>query len=489
MNTKIHNLIILGLSFLLLIGEWGCAHHAIAPSPLPESMQQQLGKIGVMARSTEEQKTLGTPGSGRLSNIGRGAGLGAAMGAGVGAQGGMFAIFAIPAFAALGLLGGTIYGAVASEPWQESDTAFRTIVAEMNLNRTLPEHLVAFSRSHSYEITHLSTGPPEAPQEQSRYAAARRDGIDTLLEIQDLTVNLIPAEYSVNPHRELILSARIQLIRTADATVLDDRVVTDKFGPALVLNEWTADHAARFRQEAQQASDRLAEQIVTDYFMVYPFFERVTSGIFLAVHLKGLRPLYPGEEPGLPAGQGIISEEDIRAKYTRGEFRDSISWPIPNEFRIMAQRADALQPTMSWEPFSGPHVTYELKIWRSGRLGPDALVYSRSNIEQASHKLETALEPSSLYYWSVRAHFLEHGKDRITEWSRRSVKPSLMAKIMTSGIAALMPDPVDESFYVFITPPPLSQSPNPAASQSQWFLWGNWPLSPPDSVRQEQSTK
>ena len=488
---KIHNLIILGLSSLLLIGEWGCTHHAIAPSPLPDSMQQQLGKIGVVIRSTEEQKTLGTPGTGRLSNIGRGAGLGAAMGAGVGAlgvQGGPLVVITLPAFAALGLLGGTIYGAVASEPWQVPEATFRTIVAELNLNRAFPEHLTAFSRLHGYEIAHLRTGPREAPQEQARYDSARRDGIDTVLEIQDLTANLIPAEYMVNPHRALLLSAHIQLIRTADATVLDDRVVTDKFGPALLLNEWAADQAARFRQEAQQASDRLAEQIVTDYFMVYPFVEQVTSGFFLAVHLKGLRPLYPGEEPGLPAGQGI-REEDIRARYSRGDFQDSVSRPIPNEFRIMAQRTDVLQPTMSWEPFYGPHVTYELKIWRSGRLGPDDLVYSRTNIKQASHRLETALGPSSLYYWSVRAHFVDQGKDRITEWSRRSVKHSLIAKIVTSGIAALMPDPVDEGFYAFITPPPLSQSPNPVVSQSPWFPWGNWPLSPPDSERRDQSTK
>jgi hypothetical protein len=144
---------------------------------------------------------------------------------------------------------------------------------------------------------------------------------------------------------------------------------------------------------------------------------------------------------------------------------------------------------MSWEPFYGPHVTYDLKIWRSGRLGPDALVYNRTNLKQASHKLETALEPSSLYYWSVRAHFIEQGKDRITEWSRRSVKHSLVAKVMTSGIAVLMPDPVDEGFYVFITPPLASEDPQPAATQSQWFPWGNWPLSPPDSERPEQSTK
>ena len=472
---KIHNLTILGLS-LLLIGEWGCTHRTIASSPLPQSMQQQLGRIGVVVRSTEGQKTLGTPEAGRLSNSRRGAGVGAMMGAGIGAQGGPFAVITLPAFAALGSLGGAVYGAVASEPWGEQDATFRTIVTELNLNRILPEHLAAFSRLHGYEIAHLSTGTPEEPQGPSRYAAARRDGIDTVLEIQDLTINLNPAESLVNPARRLILSVRAQLIRTADATVLDDRIVTDELGPALGLNEWTADHAARFRQEAKQASDRLAEQLVTEYFMVYPFYERVTSGFFLEVHLKGLRPLYPGEEPGLPSSQGI-SDEDIRAKYSRGEFR------------IMAQRTDTLQPTMSWEPFHGPHVTYDLKIWRSGRLGPDVLVYHQSNLKQASHKLETALEPSSMYYWSVRAHFVEQGKNRITEWSRRSVKPSIMAKVLTSGIAALMPDPVDEGFYVFITPPLGSQGPQPAATHLKWFPWGNWPLASPDSERQEQFTK
>jgi hypothetical protein len=132
-------------------------------------MQKQLGKIGVVVRSTGEHKTLGIPEAGRLSNIGRGAGVGAAMGAGVGAQGGELTVIALPAFAVLGLIGGAFYGAVASEPWEGPDATFRTIVAELNLNRALPEHLVVFSRMHGFEITHLSTGPPEEPQEPSPY--------------------------------------------------------------------------------------------------------------------------------------------------------------------------------------------------------------------------------------------------------------------------------------------------------------------------------
>ena len=40
-----------------------------SPSPLPESIQQQLGKIGVAAGSTEKQEALGTPGTGHAAKL------------------------------------------------------------------------------------------------------------------------------------------------------------------------------------------------------------------------------------------------------------------------------------------------------------------------------------------------------------------------------------------------------------------------------------
>jgi hypothetical protein len=470
MTSALHaRVIALIIGLLLLVGFQGCAHTP-PPSPLPEAIQQQLGKMGVVVRTRAAEEALSTPGTGRLSNIRRGANVGTAMGAGIGAQGGMFAIVAAPAGAALGLLGGTVYGAIASESWYEADTTFRTIVAELDLNRSLPEHLTAFSREHGYEITYLPQVAMPEPQAQSRYAAARRDGIDTVLEIQDFTVNLIAAQFMVNPQRGLILSAHVQLVRTSDGKVLDDRMVTDEVGPALALNDWTANHAARFREEVVQASQRLAEAIVTDYFLAYHFPERVLPGFTMEVHLKGLRALSPEEGLGIPAGAVFgpsIEHEDIRAKYTDGTFPGLFVSPIPNEFRITAQRINSLQPTMRWESFPGTNVTYELKMWRSGRLGPEAVVYSRANIEQASHKLEVTLEPSTLYYWSVRARYSENGKDRITDWSRRSMKPTPAIKILTAGIMALVPDPVDEGFYVFITPQPVSQGLQPAATQSK----------------------
>ena len=492
MTSALHaRVIVLIIGLLILGGFQGCAH--IPPSPLPESLQQQLGKMGVVVRPRAEDEALSTPGAGRLSNMWRGATRGTAMGAGAGAQGGEMAIFAVPIGAALGLVGGAVYGAVASESWYEADTSFRTIVAELDLNRALPEHLAAFSRSHGYDITALIKVAPQEPQEKSRYAAARRDGIDTVLEVTDFAVTLMPAEFLVNPQRGLILSAHMQLVRTSDGNVLDDRMVTDKLGPALAINNWMANHAARFREEVVQATQRLAEAIVTDYFLAYHFPERVLPGFtWMDVHLKGLRAWSPEEKPGIPAGGVVgpsIEHEDIQAQYPADEFPVSLSSPFPNEFRSMAQRSDSLQPTFKWESFPGTNVTYELKIWRSGRLGPEVLVYSRANIKQDSHKLEVALEPSTLYYWSVRAQFSENGRDRITDWSRRSVKSTLAIKILTSGIAALAPDPVDEGFYVFITPQPASQGLQPTVTQSKWLPWGNWPLSPLDSERQDQATK
>lgn len=424
---------LLGFIFLIVVAVQGCAHTS-PPVPLSESVQQQLGKVGVLATSTEWNQAFDAPGTGRLHNTWRGllqlTGEGERVANQLRPLDVIGPVSGVPIL--MGLIAGPFYGAVKSEPWQEAETTFRTIVAELNLNQTLPQHLIAFAQAHGYAMTHLSIVTEESPQKQSRYATARNDGIDTVLEIQDLSVNLVPAEYMVNPHRVLTLSARVQLIRTVDQTLLDDRVVTDKFGPALLLDGWAANQAARFRQEVQQAAERLAEQIITEYFLLYPIPERVSASLLLDVHLKGLRLFYP----------------------------------IAAEFPIMAQKVNSLQPTMSWESFSGSNLTYDLRIWRAGRLGPEALVYSRTNLDQASHKLETALEPSSRYYWSVRAHFSEHGKERITDWSRRSATHNLTAKILTLGILAVTPDPVAEEFFVFVTSPPPSSQSEPDETQS-----------------------
>lgn len=418
----------------------GCAHSSNRPYPLSEPLQQQLGEIGVVAQPVDREDALRLPQSGWLADAGRAAFIGGALGAGGIAHG-------VPITAGwmgipVGIVVGSIYGGVMWDDPQKAEETLRASVAELEIDREIPDRLVAFSRSHGYEMTHLRAGPQEATEHRSRAALARRDDVDTLVEIRNLTVFLSPAEFpAVNPRRRLALSARVRLIRTADETILDDRALSDDFGPALSLYEWTADHAARFGQEISHASGRIAERIVTDYFMLSPFPERVFADGLFKVDLRGLRPYEPRESARYP---------------------DSAYANLPPEFSFMAQPVGSLQPTMRWEAFDGADVTYDLEIWKSDHLGIDALAYRRTNLDEPTHTLETALEPSSAYFWSVRAHYSEDGRDRITAWSRRTLKLRLPVEILfgafSLGTSMLRSPLLDDTFYVFTTPPASSSA-------------------------------
>lgn len=416
----------------------GCLHAPSQRYPLPEATQERLGEIGVVARPLQEDDALLLPQSGRLAEVARGALHGSAMGTGYAAR---FSLerMGTPALGfigfPIGLVGGTVHGAVAWESSREADLALRGVVAELELDRALPNQVAAFAGSHGYDVTPVLVAPDDPRVHRSRVASARRNGVDTLIEIRDVTIALYPAQFLVHPRRRLEIAAQIRLIRTADEVVLDDRSMIDGFGPALSIDEWTADHGVRFGEEVRRAGDRMVERIVTDYFMLTPFPERVFSDGQFDVYLRGLRPYEPPERARAPDG---------------GSRR------LPLEFRVVAQQVDSLRPTMRWEAFDGADVTYDLQIWRSDELGIDALVYSRTNLVEPTHTLETALEPASAYFWSVRAHYSEDGRDRITAWSRRTLKFALPLKILMSvgtlGIAALAPAILYDTFYVFTTP-------------------------------------
>jgi hypothetical protein len=86
---------------------------------------------------------------------------------------------------------------------------------------------------------------------------------------------------------------------------------------------------------------------------------------------------------------------------------------------------DSLQPTFYWQQFPRPKddlagkvqdVTYEFSIWRMTPGESGKLRYARSGLKSPYHKVEEPLEPSSKFFWSVRARFLIDGHGRVTEW-------------------------------------------------------------------------
>ena len=107
---------------------------------------------------------------------------------------------------------------------------------------------------------------------------------------------------------------------------------------------------------------------------------------------------------------------------------------------------DSLQPTLRWQSFprqedldADPEgvlsrvsaVSYDLKIWkamegypirriqREKSADPGELVYSRTGLPDPSHRVETPLEPSTRYFWTVRARFKTNGHSRVTEWGEQ----------------------------------------------------------------------
>jgi hypothetical protein len=120
----------------------------------------------------------------------------------------------------------------------------------------------------------------------------------------------------------------------------------------------------------------------------------------------------------------------------------------------LSPKVSSLQPTLQWETFKGKNVTYDLMIWRAAGLNPGNLVYSRGHLLEPIHTLEITLDADAHYFWTVRARFTVDGKTRVTEWSRRSFSPSLLANIISLGLAYLghLADSTS-GFYQFRTPP------------------------------------
>ena len=422
LHTRVRVLII---GLLFLVGFQGCAHTP-PPSSRPESIQQQLGKIGVVVKLTGERKTLETPRTGRLSNLGRGAALGSA--GGTVASVGLACGVCMPFLAVGGAIGYGIYGGWTSESeslWKEAESVFETALTDVALNEMLLSHTIAYSRENRYEIDTLPVDAQHTEQDQSSDPSSSSDSVGAILEIRDPLVLLAPAQFVINPPRRLILSAQIRLIRTTDDTVLEDRIVTEEFGTTRSLAEWTADDAKVFREDVRLGAHRLAVTISEQAFILQRFPERRFSmNMFYNGYFTGLAPV----NPPMVASR-IFDQVDL------------------------VSIVMSLQPTLRWEAFKGDAVTYDLMIWRAEGHNLGNLVYSRERLTEPYHTVEIPLDRLTRYFWTVRARFSTNGRTKVTEWSTRSVSASLLYNVFSLGIGSLVGHPDDSTtgLYQFRT--------------------------------------
>ena len=429
MTSALHaRVIALIIGLLSLYGFQGCAH--TPPSSLPESIQEQLGKIDVVVKLTGERKTLETPRTGQLTNLGRGAALGSSLGIAGVLCGPFGAGLCMPVLAVAGAIDGAIDGAKGSESaslWVEARSAFETVLTDMAFEEVILSHTIAYSRENRHDIGKLPARAQRTEQDQSLDPSWPLDSVGAIVEIIDPIVLLAPAKFVINPPRRLILSAQIRLIRTTDHTVLDDRIVTEELGGTHSLAEWTADDAKVFREEVSLGAHRLAVSISEQEFFLQRFPERRFSmNMFYNGYFIGLAPVYPPM-----VASRIFDQVDLVPTVT------------------------SLQPTLQWEEFKGNDVTYDLMIWHAEGPNLGNLVYSRERLPEPYHTVEIRLDSMTMYFWTIRARFSANGKTKVTEWSTRSVSASLFYKVFSLGVGSLLghPDDSTSGFYQFKTPP------------------------------------
>lgn len=181
---------------------------------------------------------------------------------------------------------------------------------------------------------------------------------------------------------------------------------------------------------------------------IMPLLLGLLTACTVNVTFRGLKPVYPG-------------------------YPDSYTWQVGKPYDRLVMEVDSLQPALKWEAFPRPqnlssdtgtrgfisNVTYDLRILRT----PSDIVYERKGLSTPYHTVETPLQPSTTYFWTVRARFDLDGKPKVTGWSEMSVvvndianaRPhSLLYSFKTPGEAPLRKDQSPPSYFTNSPDPP-----------------------------------
>jgi hypothetical protein len=141
--------------------------------------------------------------------------------------------------------------------------------------------------------------------------------------------------------------------------------------------------------------------------LALPLFMIMLAACTANVTYQGLRPVYPA-------------------------YPDTYQWDYAKPYDRVVKEVESLQPNLEWESFPRQrylstnagkrfeqisNVTYELRIFGEA----SELVYERAGLIAPHHRIETPLQPSSRYHWSVRARFDFEGQSRVTQWSEMAL--------------------------------------------------------------------
>lgn len=448
--------IIFLLSITLLIGQSGCAltkYYTLPPIP-PEEARDQFVTIGIVPARFIPESNFNTFAKGRLSGTGKGAAGGAAAGAlggagmalGLGAAGlGPAGVLLLPFFAAGGAVIGGVTGGVAGTvkavpeaKAEEIETAINNALAELRIQETMTEHIVKSGKEiTTFHFNLLEGQGPASHKEKINYSFLKEKGIDTVFEVSVKSIGFEGGK-GEDPLIALFMTVSTRLIRVKDGTEIYSGAFEYK-SKARKFTTWADDSARLLREEFERCYKDLATRIVEEPFLLLDF----PLSYWSTHQFCMLRPLYPEVEFGF----------------------------LKTDMTYV--RIDSLQPVLKWESFPRgidkeagkdgllsriTDVSYDLKIMKVEDDFPVELVYARQRLSDPYQMVEIPLEPSTKFFWTVRARFKLDGQERVTRWSfsRRPwiqrVGPGPYGEwfpVDPCGLSNYIPNP---NYFRFITP-------------------------------------
>jgi len=250
-----------------------------------------------------------------------------------------------------------------SQEMEESEKEINATFANEPLGDSIANQLVETLRTNRVDAIRIQGGRGTTSEHQTAAPSS-----NTLLEteIVDLRLSFVPTKGP--PHFQLDMTIRSRLRRQSDGVELASHSVTYQ-SPTRSLAAWTDDDAEAFRAELHTGAKRAATGLVDFLVLEYPAY---------------LEPLMPQN------GVEVRSLEPILG-WNSAFYGDQV-----NE--------DVLSRMEGY--------TFDLRVSRRG-----AIVYERSGLAKALHKVEDPLSSCTDHDWRVKARFVLDGRIRASRWS------------------------------------------------------------------------
>jgi hypothetical protein len=434
--------LVTGFCAIVFAVQSGCA-----TQPTPNFVESSdRAQFGILALATARFKPhiendfwVRGKADGTLKGAGAGAGA-CAVGVWGGPVGILLAIACMPFGMVVGAIAGGV-GAASLDQVKEAEGQISAELSALNVQLALREHAVKYAAENSIPLIVLDDAGPTAAEAAPHYQSLAERPFDTVIEISALELKAWSiGKKDLNFAFEI--SAFARLVRVRNNTVLDSFHIAYRSG-LHSQQDWTEDGGKLLVVEFNQAYQKIAEQVLDEWFLVYrPAKADLAVQPVSSSSDEGFS-VYRPANADLAVQPASSSSSEGGNTSTRKRFPVYVLLPISPEIRprsifsgpgLEVVKLDSLQPTFRWEEFPRTYdlppdsaskissVSYDFRIYDADHLNDrmvagQKIVVRETGLATPSYQPANPLKPCAVYFWTVRAHFKLDGSTRVTEWT------------------------------------------------------------------------